>query len=108
MNNLKKYFNKLNWKGDSQLFNFGTGPEADWKIIFSSIFILIVFVMVWSIFVFIKIDKGEIFVVERSAGEEEKILDASLLKETVSYYQDKALKFERIKKSGVSSVDPSL
>ncbi len=89
-------------------FGFGTSPEADWKIIFVSTIILTILVIVSSIFIFIKIDKGEIFVVEKSAGEGDKTLDLSLLRETVSYYQNKALEFERIKRARTPATDPSL
>ena len=60
------------------------------------------------VLIFIKIDKGEIFVVKRSEIEGEKSLDVSLLHKTVSYYQNKALEFERIKNIKTQAVDPSL
>lgn len=98
---------KSGWKVRGGL-GFGASPEADWKIILISTMILAVLVIALSVFVFIKVDKGEIFVVERSVDKEEKALDISLLRETVLYYQNKALEFERIKNSVTLIVDPSL
>ncbi|MEX2013480.1 MAG: hypothetical protein WD897_01005, partial [Parcubacteria group bacterium] len=72
---------------------FGASPEADWKIILISTIILTVLVIALSVFVFVKVGKGEIFVVERLVGEEERALDTSLLRETVLHYQNKALEF---------------
>ena len=89
-------------------FGFGTSPEADWKIIFVSTMILAVLVIASNIFIFIKINKGEIFVVEKSAEEGDKTLDLSLIRKTVSYYQNKALEFERIKRAKTPATDPSL
>ena len=108
MENLQTSFKKLNWKTDGRLFGFGTSPEADWKIIFISTVALALLVIIISAFIFIKIDKGEIFVVEQSDEQGEKTLDISLLKETVSYYEGKAVEFERIKRASTPAVDPSL
>jgi len=91
-----------------RVFSLGTGPEADWKIIFSVTAALSILVIILNSFMFIKIDKGEIFIVEQSMSEREELLDTELLKETVSYYQNRALEFERIKREGVSTSDPSL
>src|SRR3989344_5765629 len=96
MENLQTSFKKLNWKTNGKLFGFGTSPEADWKIIFISTVALALLVIIISAFIFIKIDKGE------------KTLDISLLKKTVSYYQGKAVEFERIKRASTPAVDPSL
>jgi len=108
MSNLKTSFKKINWKVNGRLFGFGTNPEIDWKIIFISTIVLATLVILLSIFIFIKIEKGEIFVVKKSVGEVETTLDVAILRNTVSYYQDKALEFERIKSTKPSAVDPSL
>ena len=108
MENQQTSFKKLHWKTNGRLFGFGLNPEADWKIIFISTSILVVLAILLSVFMFIKIDNGEIFLVKRPAEEGEKTLDISLLRETVSYYQNKALEFERIKSLKIPAVDPSL
>lgn len=108
MDNLQTSFKKLNWETNGKLFGFGTSPEADWKIIFISTVVLALSVIILSAFIFIKIDKGEIFVVEQSDEQGEKTLDISLLKETVSYYEGKAVEFERIRRGSTPAVDPSL
>ncbi|MDP2720347.1 MAG: hypothetical protein Q8O75_00025, partial [bacterium] len=109
MENPQPSLKKWNWKVNGRLFGFGTSPETDWKIIFILTTIFAVFVVALSVFMFIKINRGEIFVVKRSVEQEEKVLDASLLRETVLYYQNKALEFEKIKSSVVvPAADPSL
>lgn len=107
MENPRAFLKKLNWKINGRLFGFGTSPDADWKIIFISTTILATLVIALSIFMFIKINKGGIFAVEKLVEQEEKVFDVSLLKETVLYYQNKALEFERIKQSVVPATDPS-
>src|SRR3989338_2011453 len=108
MDNLHAFFARLNLKKNGRLFGYGTSPEADWKIIFVSTAVLAVLMIGFSIFIFFKIDREEIFVVKEQVEQGSKTLDLSLLKETVSYYQNKALEFERIKKAKTSAVDPSL
>ena len=108
MDNLRTSFARLNLKKNGRFLGYGTSPEADWRIIFASTAILAVLIIGLSAFIFIKIDRGEIFVVKESAEQGDKTLDLSLLKETVSYYQNKALEFERIKRAKTSAADPSL
>ena len=108
MKNPRASIKKLNWKVNGQLFGFGTSPEADWKIIFISTTILAVFVIALSVFMFIKIDRKGIFVVERSTGGRGTTLDVSLLRETILYYQNKAFEFKRIKSAITPATDPSL
>ena len=79
MENPQTSLKKSGWKVKGRLFGFGTSPEADWKIILISAMMLAVSAVVLSVFMFIKIDKGEIFVIEKSEEEREKALDTSLL-----------------------------
>ncbi|MDP3874894.1 MAG: hypothetical protein Q8Q22_00015 [bacterium] len=108
MENPQPSLKKLNWKVNGRLFGFGTSPETDWKIIFILTTILAVFVVALSVFMFIKINRGEIFVVERSTEQEGVSLDTPLLRKTVLYYQNKAIEFERIKSTVTPATDPSL
>lgn len=108
MNNLRNIFSKLNFRSGAPSLNLGKGPERDWKLIFSSAILLTVFVIGLSFYMFIRIDKGEIFVVERRDDREGRILDVDKLRATVDYYQDKAQEFERLKSQVTQSPDPSL
>lgn len=108
MEDKKTFLNKkINLNFNVRLLKLGENPETDWKFIFIFTALLTVLIITLSVFTFIKIDKGEIFLVKESTGEEEG-LDLKVLKETVSYYENKALEFERIKSTKTSSVDPSL
>ena len=107
MNQLKTFFKKSNWKINRRLISFGISSEADWRIIFISAVVLVVLAVFCSALIFIKIDKGDIFSTENLGEETGAVLDIAKLKETVSYYQNKASEFERIVDSGGSSVDPS-
>lgn len=98
---MKLSFKKIEWKAGRQLLSLGTSAGTDWKIILTSTLILSVLVIVLSIYMFIKIDKREVFVVEKPEDLGDKNLNLNVLRETVSYYQNKALEFERIKKEEI-------
>ena len=108
MINLYTSLKKFKWRVGGHLFGFGVSPQADWKIIFISTLVLTLLALVLSGFIFIKIDKGEIFVIDKPLEQRGKTLDISLLKEIISYYQGKAREFERIKSLVVPATDPSL
>lgn len=108
MTNFETNPKKLDWKFNirSLGFGFGTGPEADWKIIFIATSVLALLIIALSIFMFIKIDKREIFVSDKSSEPSQRTLDTARLKETILYYQNKALEFERIKNSATLITTP--
>lgn len=108
MSKLKTFFEKFDWKTDIRLPALGTSPEADWKIIFASTVVLSILAITLSVFIFVKVDKGEVFVVKEPTGQMEKTLNISRLKETVSHYRNKALEFGKIKSKKTSATDPSI
>jgi len=85
-----------------------TNPEFDWKIIFFSTLGLIVLAVALSIFIFIKIDKGEIFLAEPVDSGRAPTLDISRLRDTLGHYNDKRDEFNSIINASHSSVDPSI
>ncbi|PIP55799.1 MAG: hypothetical protein COX06_01340 [Candidatus Zambryskibacteria bacterium CG22_combo_CG10-13_8_21_14_all_42_17] len=101
-------FKKYNWKVQGKLFGFGVSPDSDWKIILISTIILIISVIAFSAFIFVKIDKEEIFVMETSEGHEREVINTTNLRETVLHYQNKAVEFESIKGAVIQTADPSL
>lgn len=108
MKNSQVFLKKSRWKINGRLFGFGDSPESDWKIIFISTIILAVLVVTLSVFMFIEIYQEGIFVTEEPPVQKEKAINVSVLKETVLYYQNKALEFEKIKSLVTPAVDPSL
>ena len=109
MNDLRTSLKKLNWKIDGKIFGFGTSPEADWRIIFISTIILIASVITLGVFVFRQTNQTDIFMPGDLDVPEGQILDTSVLRETILYYQNKESEFGRIKNSALLvPADPSL
>lgn len=90
--------------------SFGKNPESDWKIVFFSALTLAILTIALNVYVYIKIDKGEIFVVEGAGEGSGNTLNIEKLEETVEYYQSKAANFQRIIRQDASAPvsDPSL
>ena len=108
MTKLRTFLMRLTFKKGGLLFGLGSSVESYWKVVLIFTASLIALIIGFSVFMFIKINKGEIFVTERSRENGKDALDLNILKETVSYYQKKALEFERIQNERASSTDPSL
>lgn len=108
MKNTQPSLKKFSLKIYRSLFGFGTNPETDWKIIFVSTVVLIVGVITLSVFVFIKSDKRESLVTNNNDVQSEAQLDTELLRETILYYQDKKVEFERLDGVVAPMTDPSL
>jgi len=108
MKKISEYFARIDLIRNGRLFGFGTGPEADWKIISFGTLIMTLVMIVMGGYVFIKVDKGEVFVTKGSADSVERTLNVSLLQDVVVYYKNKEVKFEEIINSRVDGVDPSI
>ena len=108
MDNSKSIFNKISLKRHGKFFGFGTGPQSDWKVIFGLSLFLTLVVIGMSVFIFTKIDKGEIFVIEKPEPQEMVTLDIELLRRVALYYQERAAELDQIRIAPPVSVDPSL
>lgn len=106
MNN--PFSKKLTLKSGDRFFGWGESPDADWKVILIATLVLMILVSAWNTFSYLDISKGDTVVSEETNGEGQ-LLDVEALKDTVNYYQDKALNFEKIKNGeGEAIVDPSI
>src|SRR3989344_8024737 len=101
MKDLKEIFKKNDWKGKGSLIRFGSGPEADWKLIVISAITLVILVSALNVWMFVKINEGEAFEIEESAEETEATLDLKKLRATIEYYQNKEVEFEKIRSGAI-------
>lgn len=108
MENSKSIMNKFSLKRHGSFLGFGTGPQSDWKVIFGFSFLLTLFVIGMSIFVFTEIDKGEIFVIKKPEPQEMASLDVDRLRRAALYYEERAKQLEEIRLNPALAVDPSL
>ncbi|MBX4189603.1 hypothetical protein KW785_03370 [Candidatus Parcubacteria bacterium] len=105
---MKLNFKKINLMRHGHLFGNSTGPDADWKIIFSFLASGTVVVLLVGLYVFVQVNRGKLFVVARDTTTEEPRLNAALLSKTIKYYQTKASNLNQIIISKETIKDPSL
>ena len=59
-----------------------------------------------SVFVYAKINKGELFLVDKKTTVSLKMFDTFKLEQTISYFSDKKKRFESLQEKGISTFDP--
>ncbi|MES2214063.1 MAG: hypothetical protein V4465_01560 [Patescibacteria group bacterium] len=108
MKNINIQIKGLKLHKNGRLFGFGTSPKADWKVIFIVFILLFILLTAVCVDLFIKVNKGEIFVVQRGVAAPVPTLNTALLDKTVMYYEDRAKTLEDIQANRDATVDPSL
>jgi hypothetical protein len=108
MKNININFSSFNFKKGRKNFGFGSGPETDWKFILVTFMILSVFIVAGGVYFFIKINSGDIFIVDPTeTNPSTSTLSVSQLRSTLTHYKNKALEFERVKVTPEIILDPS-
>lgn len=110
MKDLKELLSKNGQVGKKHYPSFGTGPDADWKVILLSSIALLVVIIALDLKIFFAINSESIGRDDIAVEETEAVLNLNKLKKTVEYYQAKETQFELIRNGTATStiVDPSL
>lgn len=91
---------------ESETAQFGRDARADWqRLCFAFLFLNLCLVGI-SIFVYAKINKGELFLVDKKTEVSQKTFDTFKLEKTLSYFDEKQARFEALKERGISTSDP--
>ena len=99
---------KISLKKNGHLFGYGNGPDSDWRVIFTVLSIFMVAVIAVGLYIFIEINRGELFSPKEDTAATPVKLNVSLLNKTISYYADRASTTENIKTSKEVVKDPSI
>ncbi len=106
---MKKYYIKAKeWLTSHLERREGFNPQRDWKIIFSVFILLFIISIAFNGFLFLQLRDGKIFKSGVDIPEYEKLIDEERLDETLEYFDGRQERFNAIRRSGVSSFDPSL
>ena len=111
IDNIKNIFKK-----SSLYFGFGgkrhqrslIHPARDWKIILFIFSITNIIIAIFSAYLFLQINKGEIFLVEPTQTTIADTIDREALTETLLLFEKKTLNLEALKRNRPTLVDPSL
>ena len=99
---------RINLKKRERALGFGISPHADWRTIFIALLLLGLVAVAFGAYMFIRVDKGEVFIVEKKSDDTVRHLDPKELQRVVEYYQGKAEQYESLKTLKPSGItDPS-
>lgn len=86
----------------------GIHPSKDWKIILTTTFVIICLLAFFAIYFYLKIEKGEIFVVTREGVGKDAEINEILLKKVVLEIKNKEDFLRQLKEGSLIPSDPSI
>ncbi len=101
-------FKKFSLMRGGSFLGWGQSAHRDWKIILSGFIVAVLFSLLFSFLVFKQINNVGGSTASQSGTIENSSIDTALLKKIISYYDDQAKKFEKIKPSKSAIPDPSI
>ncbi len=84
----------------------GRDAYLDWEILLLSFFVLNIVAIGVSVYLYGKIVKGELFLVDKKGPASSQTLDRFALEQTVSFFAQKREKFDALQNEPVSTTDP--
>lgn len=87
---------------------WGQSAHRDWKIILSGFIVAVIFSLLFSFLVFKQINNAGNSTALQTETVQNGVLDTTLLKKIILYYEDQAKKFEKIKSTKNTLPDPSV
>ncbi len=101
-----KIFDKSGYANRGRFLGWGSGPDADWKVIFPIFTILLIVIAILSFIAFMNVGSGA-FGSDISSTVESP-LDKKLLQGNVKYYKEKQNIFESLRTGKETTPDPSI
>lgn len=83
-------------------------PNRVWQLIFGSFLAVAILLLAFSGYLFIQINRGEIFKVAKPAADSLGTIDREKLAQTLVVINRKALKLKELKSGGTVYIDPSI
>ena len=80
--------------------------QRDWLIMFSLFLVSFVGVVLFSFFLFLEINKGDLYVLPAAAGQRVETVDRTLLAETLNSFELKARRFSELAEHPPSITSP--
>jgi len=105
---LKINLKKFSLMRGGSFLGFGLAPHRDWKIILSGFIVLILLIIGFGSFLFYKTNYNGWSIDNQKETTRLNSLDLDRLGKAVTYYKDKATKFEEIKSNRGTTPDPSI
>lgn len=88
------------------IVSFRHDANRDWKILCCSFLLLNLFSIGVSVFVYRKVDDGEIFLVDKKPTSSRQTLDRFELEKAVTFFENRKSRFETLKRQFLMTDDP--
>lgn len=106
--NFKKIFKKISFKKRGEFRTIGEKADHDWKYILLGFFFLTAVSFGVGLYVFVKINKGEIFTINETSENSQKTINQKELNEASTFFKDRQNHFFEIQSNPAVVQDPSL
>ncbi|MHB1330594.1 MAG: hypothetical protein ACYCY6_01345 [Minisyncoccota bacterium] len=100
------FFKKDSYESRGSFLGWGSGPDADWNVIFKTFLVMLITVFVLSVLMFVKVGTGK-FGSDLDSTTTTPI-DAITLKHLAIDYKDLLATFNELKTATESVPDPSI
>lgn len=91
---------------ESETGQFGRDARRDWQLLFVVFILFNLISVVFNLFVYERINKGEIFLVDKPGPPAQSTLNRFELEKTAAFFEEKRRKFESLKGAGFIIPDP--
>lgn len=105
---IKKIFKKFVQLRDKDKLKMEITPHTDWRMLIIVFVVIVIIVAGASFYIFVQIEKDEIFTAQGDNKPKEKIITASKLKDTINQFEQKKAQLEKLRTERPHIVDPSL
>ncbi|MFQ5661915.1 MAG: hypothetical protein ACE5F2_01540 [Candidatus Paceibacteria bacterium] len=106
--NITKIFKKKNKQPGTGVSAYFLDAKHVWKIIIYVFIALNIGVVAFSVYLFLEINKGDIFKVEQDISVTVDTIDRKLLSETLASFEKMKDELKKLKSKRPSVIDPSL
>ncbi len=107
MQKIKIWYDKLRTT-PAPIERSGISPKRDWRILLVSTVVLVCMIGGISLYFYIQINKGQLFVTVRDNTEKEITIDSVLLEKTINDINIRKITLEDIKQNKSIPPDPSI
>ncbi len=106
LSGIKKIAGKFSFRKRSEFNTIGEKANHDWKYMLIVFTCLTIISISGSLYIFVKINKGEIFLVEKKAESKEVSIDDKRLKTVTEMFEIRNMEFQKLVPGALK--DPSI
>lgn len=87
---------------------FKIRPNRDWCFLIFFFLVFNIFITIISVYLFIEISNGEIFLTSKKENVPTETIDKTKLSQIIKFYQNKTTKFQEIKLNKKNYINPAI